>query len=320
MITFYIPDEPDLGAYERMDPETDWVHMKQQRRWTVQTFLRLRDSGHPVRLSGQVPDRGLVVFHAGQKRQLQRDLPRGSRAVLVGIRGDRREALIADFEVLQNGRLADGRRKFFIPYWPQPGLIPRDPARGTTIRRVSFKGFDRNLHPDLRRVEWREFLRLRGIGWEADSMDHAASETGELAVRWHDYREVDAVVALRPGELAETAFKPATKLYNAWHAGVPALLGPEHAFRELRRGDLDYLEIRSVADARTAIDRLIADPGLYRAMVDNGRRRAEEFTVEAITARWAELLFSTVAPEVARREREGPSRVPMKARARRPAR
>jgi hypothetical protein len=286
--------------------------MKRQRRWTVQTFLRLRDAGYPVRLSGAIPDSGVVVFHAGQKKQLYRDLTRRSRAVLVGIRGDRREALIADFEVLQNGRLADGRKRFFVPYWPQPGLLPRDASRGTTIRQASFKGFDRNLHPDLRGARWHAFLGERGITWEADSMDHSQSERGELAVTWQDYRDVDLIVALRPYALASAAFKPATKLYNAWHAGVPALLGPEYAFREVRRtADLDYLEIRSLDEACAAVDRLLGDPSLYRAMVDNGRRRAREFTVEAVTARWAELLFDKIRPELERRERDGPSPIPL---------
>jgi hypothetical protein len=45
--------------------------------------------------------------------------------------------------------------------------------------------------------------------------------------------------------LAQTAIK----LYNCWHAGVPAVLGAESAFRANRRSDLDYLEVQSL-DAR----------------------------------------------------------------------
>jgi len=91
--------------------------------------------------------------------------------------------------------------------------------------------------------------------------------------------------------------KPASKLYNAWRAGVPALLGPEPAFRELRCDPLDYFEVRSVPDVLTAIDRLRADPTLYRRMVDHGRARAVEFSPEAVLAQWADLLWRRV-PEL----------------------
>ena len=61
-----------------------------------------------------------------------------------------------------------------------------------------------------------------------------------------DYRTLDAVIAVRPFEPHLYFAKPASKLINAWRAGVPALVGPEFASREIRRTDDDFLE---VADA-----------------------------------------------------------------------
>lgn len=43
---------------------------------------------------------------------------------------------------------------------------------------------------------------------------------------WHDYQHVDAVLAIRDCPPVVLATKPASKLINAWKAGVPALLGP----------------------------------------------------------------------------------------------
>jgi hypothetical protein len=105
---------------------------------------------------------------------------------------------------------------------------------------------------------------------------------------------------VRPAEGAHTG-KPGTKLYNAWLAGVPAVLGPEPAFRELRRHELDYLEVTSVEEALAAIDRLRSDPALYRAMVDHGRERARDFSVEAILDRWTDLLWERVPALAAQR-------------------
>ena len=82
---------------------------------------------------------------------------------------------------------------------------------------------------------------------------------------------------------------------------MPAVLGPEYAYRELRRSDLDYLEISEPDEAKDAVLRLREDTRLYSAMVENGRRRAREFTAEKILARWAVLLFDRIPRLVAER-------------------
>jgi hypothetical protein len=47
---------------------------------------------------------------------------------------------------------------------------------------------------------------------------------------WHDYSTDDLVLAVRDLTEKDALVKPASKLVNAWIAGVPALLGPEPAF------------------------------------------------------------------------------------------
>lgn len=127
-----------------------------------------------------------------------------------------------------------------------------------------------------------------------------------MSAGWHDYRDCDVAIAFRPPprrkhERRGYTAKPATKLYNAWHAGVPAILGPEYAYRELRRTDLDYLEITNPGEARGAIRTLRENAVLYSAMVENGRERAREFTVDRILARWAEVLFDQIPERAAQR-------------------
>jgi hypothetical protein len=290
-ITFFLPGEQDLESLGCLDPDADWREMQiGERAWVLQTYLRLARAGFPVRLAGTPPGAGIVVFHAKHEGELRRQRRRLGDVVLVGIRADNREPLIADFEVVQNGCFADGRRSFYIPFWPQPGLLPRDPSRGAGIRRIAFKGFEQNLHPDFRSPGWRELLAARGIEWEVDAVPFAGAATDRFGTDWPDFREVDLVLAVRPPDRRLWTSKPATKLFNAWLAGVPALLGPEYAYRELRRSELDYLEVGSLAEAKAAVLRLLERPDLYRAMVDNGRTRGVEFTVEATLRRWVDLL------------------------------
>ena len=318
--TFFLSGGEDLDALGRLDPDRDWRELvRGERAWVLQTYLRLRRAGFPAALAAAPPPDGLVVFHAKEARDLARLRPAPGVA-LVGVRADNREPLAADFEVLQNGHFEDRRRRFFVPHWPQPGLLLRDPARGDRIERVAYKGFADNLHPDLRGAAWTGFLAAEGLAWVADAVSFAGRATDRDALDWPDFRDVDLLVALRPPDRRLWTGKPATKLVNAWRAGVPAILGPEVAYRELRRSPLDYLEAATAEEARAAVLRLQADPDLYRAMVENGRARAAEFSEEAITARWARLLGEEIPARAAAGLPLRPLPLPLRAALRRAGR
>jgi glycosyltransferase involved in cell wall biosynthesis len=314
-VSFYIPDEPDLDALGQLDPDRDWQVMRRGQRWVLQTYLRLRGAGYPVRLASQPPAAGTLVYHRKHQKILKKQLDGLHDVTLLGIRGDRKECYLAHFEVVQNGRWADEQQRFYIPYWPQPGLLPRDPGRGIKMRRITFKGFDLNLHPYFFSREWKAWLEDQDMEWVHHSIPHGPSESQGVGVDWHDYREIDAVLALRPPprklhDRRGHTEKPASKLFNAWHAGVPAILGPEYAYREVRRSDVDYLEATTPEEVRAAVLRLHREPDLYRAMVENGRRRAVEFGSDRILARWSDLLFRRIPHLAAARPGAGGSSLP----------
>src|SRR5215218_11143541 len=137
-ITFFLAGEKDIAALRRLDPDRDWREFHRgERGWVLQTYLRLARAGYPVELAASPPAEGIVVFHAKHARALRSQWRRLGNAVLLGARADNQGPLIADFEVVQNGLFADEKRHFLIHHWPQPALIPRDPSRGTTIRRIA---------------------------------------------------------------------------------------------------------------------------------------------------------------------------------------
>jgi hypothetical protein len=291
--------QPSAITLERaltLDPDRDWTDLRRAREvWIVQTWNRLCHAGFRATLSDEAPSTGIIVYHKEDQRVLLKRLPRGATPVLVGVRADFRACEYADFEVLQNAYYADGRRSFFVPHWPQPGLLPRDPGRGDRIERIAYKGYVGNLAPEFRQRRWQQFLSGQGIVFEDDAvLDDAFDHP--IQTRFHDFRDVDLVLAVRPGE---TRTKPASKLVNAWHAGIPALLSPDYPFEELRHSPLDYLAVRDVADAEAAVLRLKREAGLYRAMIERGRVRGAEFTVEKITQLWAKLLYHTI-PDLSR--------------------
>ena len=300
-VHFFIPNEPDIKVILNYDPDRDWKKMRRGQRWLLQTYLRLKGAGYPVSASGTITDSGFLIFHAKHSGLLKAQLDpiQHKNLVLISIRGDGKETTLADFEFLQNGKYADDRRFFHVPYWPQPGLIPRDPGRGTSLDTIGFKGFHVNLNPYFLGEDWREWLRERGIRWKLDSEEFNTLDDIGVEVDWHNYHDIDAILAYRAypkrkGPEPGYTPKPATKLYNAWHAGVPAILGPDYAYRELRKTRLDYIEITSAEEAKDAVLYLRSNPEIYRAMVENGFNRAENFSVESITDRWVKLLFDVL--------------------------
>ena len=305
-VTFVLTGEANLAALRHLDPDRDWQEfVTGERAWILQTYLRLRAVGAPVELADTIPREGVAVFGSKQRQALRTIASRGRSSILVGVRADVGEALIADFEIVQNRQQADGARRFFIPHWPQPGLIARAQARGTRIENVAFKGFSGNLHEAFAGIEWRDWLNANGMHWISDAVQYSKTDTSGAGLNWNDFREIDLVLAVRPPRKDLYPRKPATKLYNAWRANVPALLGPEIAYRELRQSPLDYVEIADAADARASIERLRREPRLFEQMVANGATRAAEFSPGTIASAWTRLLFDELprlsdAPHVRR--------------------
>jgi hypothetical protein len=86
---------------------------------------------------------------------------------------------------------------------------------------------------------------------------------------------------------------------------VPAILGCETAYRQERRGTLDYLEVGSFAELAAALRRLQGDPVLRREMRVNGFERARETDPAVITGRWREFLEVTAVPAYEALQRSG---------------
>src|SRR2546422_1942949 len=95
---------------------------------------------------------------------------------------------------------------------------------------------------------------------------------------WHYYRETDAVIAARGFDGNPHVHKPATKLYNAWLAGVPFLAAPDSAFRAERRSPDDFLAVHDAAELFEKLRLLKNAPELAARMRTNAAARAKDFT------------------------------------------
>ena len=296
LVSFYLPERQALGGADplTLDADRDWkifgtgVYV-----WILQTFGRLHAAGAPVRLVEKCPSSGMVVAHAGQFDRLLAEAKSRKALMLVVAQSDRPPEPRADFSIVQNGRDANGD-SIFIPSWLQPGIVPRPAERGSRVENIAYFGAIRELDPELAGPDWAAVLSARGLHWDSRTVTFSGNDQLYTELRWNDYSTTDVVVALRPEASRDARSKPAAKLQNAWAAGVPAILSPEAAYRELRRSRLDYLEARSASEALDAIEALRSDPGLYQEMVTNGYERAKDFAPDRLAARWREVLWREI--------------------------
>ena len=257
--------------------------------WILQTFLFLKRRGNDVRLSDSMPSQGVAIVHfddVGLRSY-------GLNSFMVVIRADRPVVDLCDLQIVQNPRAVKSRRDFFIPYWPQPGLIPRDATRGDRVERVGFVGRSQNLAEAFKDGAFERGLRELGV------------EFVFRAKQWWDYSDLDVVLGVRDGKESFMDSKPASKLVNAWMAGCPAVLGRESAFEGVRQSDLDFYSVSSVPEALEAIRELKEDPVRYRAMVENGNVRKRDFMPDRIAEVWEELLAGPVREGYAEWRRQG---------------
>ena len=264
-----------------------------QNGWVIRTYYHLRRAGHPVTISEGLRDGAINV---AAPREFGRRA-RKPRHFVVIPRADGHRPMLANYFLEQNTGLPEGERVSSIPYWPQAGILQRDPAR-TGLSVISFKGRVLNLSEPYRNDAFVARLAEMGVQYEPGSFD-------EMGTTWQDYRKVDAVVAVRNMTVHDALHKPASKLINAWHAGVPAILGPEPAFQAVRESPFDYIEACNPDEAIAAVRRLREDPDLYHRMVENGRMRAQAFTEEAVRRRWVDVFERRIGPAFDRWKRKG---------------
>ena len=252
--------------------------------WIAQTYLRLRTA-----LTAREWTVGVgPCFVPGAVAIAHRDdandfAGRRHSSFLVVVRADRAPVAACDLAVAQN-RIGLASHERFVPLWPQPGLRPRDATRGAVIRRIAYHGRTGSAPSWFFDGALRGPLERRGIEFRVERS------------RWEDYREVDVSIAAREETGAVLATKPATKVYNGWLARVPVLAAAEPAYREIRRSALDFIEVAAPGDVLRAVDLLRGNPRLFEAMVENGVKRGEEFSVEATRRRWLDLLEDEVGP------------------------
>jgi hypothetical protein len=268
--------------------------------WIVQTYMRLKEVGFSCKIVEKIPDQGIVIAH---RIAIPIDAKPSSQSLWVIIKGDQNPHPYAQICIVQNAHEVIAPRwqiqsvreeryllpgyRYYMPHWPQPGIIPRNSARGEKFENIAYFGISYNLAEELRGIKWQQMINKIGLNW-------CTQKNRDL---WFDYNYVDAILAVRSFSRDNSyPWKPASKLYNAWNAGVPAILGSESAFQAERKSYLDYIEVTNVTELIEALKRLKNEPKLRQEMIENGWERAKETRPETLTKRWSDFLTDICVP------------------------
>ncbi|MFO0678368.1 MAG: glycosyltransferase [Polyangiaceae bacterium] len=259
--------------------------------WIFPFFHLLREHGYPVALAndfveGVVNVAPVTLFdHLGPEPLAA--IKRRSKLVMACAELSPRVYDAEDvYFVKQNPTTVKSPRDMHFHLFERD-LVPRRADRPERLATLGYFGCLSNLHEEFQKEEFTNFLRRLDVAFRVVGPDEASA--------WSDYADVDVVLAIRPGWSLSHDDKPASKLVNAWRAGVPFLAARESAYVDLAREPDDAIFVDNKQQVTKAL-RALLDPGRYAAL----RRRALARQAEYSDARIAERYYRTLTNLVGR--------------------
>ena len=256
----------------RKEVDRDWQQFNDGMYcWPLLTYLVLKQYGLPVTCSRHCRRDSINLGHAAHLSTMKPE----SDVFLVCIQADYPRHGWAQAHIVQN-KTQERRDSFWIPMWPQTGLVARNPER-CGVQCVAFAG---------------RYYYLSGgqSAWQTSIEELGMSFLMLDPKNWNDYSGVDVLLAIRSLDDRNYTTKPPSKLVNAWLAGIPLVAGYDSAYSQIGRPGLDYIRAGTKQGALEAIRRLQSDPAFYQGIVDAGRVSAREFTRSRCAEKWKQLL------------------------------
>lgn len=293
-IWFYLPEEDGVNFPANIDDYWQWQISSSELEevwgryhWVLQTYLFFCKFGIDCELTRELPPEGIVISH---RDCIPNDIQVIQSRYIICLLVDRLNPHpYANFHILHNP--SQELRLFgnysYMPPWPQIGLISRDNGRGTLFKNIMYFGYPKNLIKDLSLDSFHDELYKIRLKLQIITPS-----------KWNDFSKCDAILGVRMfGRSHLFGNKPSLKLYNAWLARVPAILGYECAYRIEGCAGEDYLEATSREEVLKHLNALKNDISLRQRLVTNGWNKVQQFLPEATIKRWQRLLQYRIIPD-----------------------
>mgnify|MGYP000956370967 CR=1 FL=1 len=293
-IYFFLPEKDNIVFPDTIDDFWVWISNTKglsdwwgRYHWVLQTYLSLKKFGFRCEICREFPQDGIVISH---RDFLATSMKFDKRNYIVCMLVDRMSPLpYANFHILHNPvqKIRFYNNYAYIPPWPQVALVPRNIQRGNRFSTIGYFGYPENLTSNFKESSFLSAITNQGLSFYIPNPQH-----------WNDFSNIDAIVGIRNfGRNNEFINKPALKLYNAWLAGIPAIMGYESAYRSEGMPSQDYLEATSPREVLEHLSNLKKDLYLRHQLVDNGRQKVKEFTAERTVHRWIDLIEGKIIPD-----------------------
>ena len=262
--------------------------------WVLLTYLHFRHAGYEVTLGSEARSDKINVIDGVKSR------PKNTFAdyFYVACRTDAHYPEFGHFVLHQNLIQTGKSNEIYVPQWPQPGLILRDSRRGNDIRTVAFFGQPkRNLAEAFQSDVFLSELKKRDI-------EFIIKGKSNNSVEWHDYSNVDIVIAVRDVPVELLKIKPVNKATNAWLAGALCITGDEPAITAAFNSNEAVLHATTVDGVLSIIDRLREQPELFAELLTEGQKLAQDYSEPSILSYWVRME-EFVSPEFERWKKTG---------------
>ena len=295
-VTFCLPPQLIPTKAQEQEMARGIIHPELQYtvfyNWIYQTWHFLTQAGIPCQLSKELPNEGILVTLGQALSASFQQKILSKKIFLVDVVADNKPCAASFLHLSQNKVSAEQTvHSLYVPHWPQPYLIPRDPRRKNRFENICFFGNIKNLAPEFQSPAWQENLQKElGLTFKIKEVQE-----------WHDYSNVDCILAIRDFSASLHLNKPGTKLYNAWLAGVPFIGGNDTAYAADGRPGKDYLVATSLEEVFQHLRRLKKDEAFRMELVKEGKKSAPGFTQQATLEHWKNLVLETIPSFAIRR-------------------
>lgn len=286
-VYFYAPDQ--VRQQNIQQDHTKWTGFHSNfTAWIGQTYFYLQKAGFDCEIAHKIPESGILV---ADRDTLDNDYPFLENVMLICVQSDKEYHPSAHLHIVHNPPQWEKTKNsiwnpHLITHWPMPGIIPRESKRQQSIENISYIGTRGQLAPELKSDTWKKDLEALNCRW------HPLWDKSQ----WHNYSDLDLMIAARSFDRQVYPNKGAIKLINAWRAGVPAILTPEWGFMAERKSELDFMVVRSYEEALNAVSYLQNHPSYYQNMIDNGLERAKEHTMDITLNQWLDFFHQVAFP------------------------
>lgn len=262
----------ESGVIEQCAPST-WLS------WTFLTYVHLKKV-YDCELVDSMPSSGIIFFFRGSVELTSKP---NEKQFWICMVADASVHPYAHLNIFQNPTQSEKTiiTSAFVRHWPQLNIIKSNRSL-TSLENLYYFGNEVNLCPELKSEDWLMFLQTNKLNFVVPNV-----------ARWHDYNNVDAVIAIRSFIDSDTFdTKPASKMINSWIANTIFISTGESAYIHEGKEKYSFVNVNSYDDLKNRILKLKSNLDEIEKYKRKGFQLQKHYTVDRYLNDWCTIVES----------------------------